>query len=615
MAYIQDLLQTQREELAIQQQNYGQVGLPRGSAYSQYFPSWEVTAPQYLYPNSYSLAQLGYRKNEVCYACIDLWMRTLAEAPIKVYDKKTGEEVDNHPLTEFMENPCPPSDLSQPDFWNAVAMYLRITGFMAWEKDFSNGGDLIALWPMMPQYCSFKRGERKLLGSIHYQPYTGLPALDIPRERFAIFAYVDPLYYGLKPFSPTMVLADVIGVDNDLTKLIQQFLSNGAFISGLLKSDQLILESDAIIARERWNEAHGGVNNKTAGGVAIMGKGLDYSPVSNTFRDMVFEEVDARSEVRICMTYGVKPILISAKAGMDRSTFTNYEQARQAWYEENVMSEWRFLEERVTRDLLPEFDDDPNHVAKFDISKIKALQEDRDSTWKRANEAYKSRVVIRDEARKEMGLDPMEDEELGKELYTTAMEQYSLSQEDNLDMPNQDGGEDLTDKQIVKVTGEDKVKLGKGKIKLPASRQAKEEEKQFRNYASKRIKEDKQHLISMFEFKYISEERQRQLLNEFGARDSEAEDIVDALRYAIEQSHKGSQIINVNTSIEPSRPDIHVTAPIEMKQAPMVLDLPAPQVNINNTNAPKIEQTIQSVKRDKDGNIDGTVTKYEYGEE
>lgn len=194
MAYLQELLQTQNEIIRQQQTtSMAEFGLRSGEAYAQYFPTWEVTSPQYQYPQAWSLAQLGYKTNEVAYACISLKMKTISEAPLRIWDKKEEEFIDdskNEEFFRFMEQPCP--DISQVDFHAANQMYLDIAGFMAWEKDTSNDGSLLAIWPMMPQYCSFKRGQSKLLRVIQYQPYTGLPALDIPRERICIQMYADP---------------------------------------------------------------------------------------------------------------------------------------------------------------------------------------------------------------------------------------------------------------------------------------------------------------------------------------------------------------------------------------------------------------------------------------
>lgn len=509
MAYLQELIQSQNQQLRNQATNESFIGLGPGEAYAQYFPTWEVTAPQYQQPNPYTLTGY-YRTNEVAYACIDLRMKTISEPPTKVWDKKAEKFIDDHPYYELMEEPCP--GLSQTDFLSAVEMYLQIAGGMGWEKNMKNNGGILNIWPMMPQYCSYLRGEGQLLRAIRYQPYTGLPYLDIDRERIVFFSYVDPRYYGLKPFSPTMVLADVLGVDNDMTKMLEQFLKNGAFVSGLLSTEQIINAEDARFAKERFRQDHGGSQN--AGDVVVLGKGMKFERMGQTFREMVFPEVDARNETRICMGYHVPPILVSAKSGMDRATYSNYEQARKAWYEEVVTSEWKFLAECLTRDVLRVLDQNKNHIIKFDTQDVKALQEDRSAMWSRASQAYKDRIIVRNDALKEMGLQPLpEGDPLGVEYYQTVMSQSSTT--DDLDV--EDGSvtaEDVTDRK---------------QLPAPKKEESEEEEKHFRAFAKRRIKEGKPNDIGEFEFKYVSSQRQRQLLNEFGVPDAEGKMILEAL--------------------------------------------------------------------------------------
>lgn len=615
MAYLQELLRTQETQLSIQQNNQQFIGLRSGEAYAQYFPTWEVTAPQYQVPIAWSLSQLGYRTNEVAYACITLKMKSISEPRVRIWDKDEEEFIDdgdNEEFFRFMEQPCP--DITETDFHSANQMYLDIAGVLAWEKNMSNGGQLLDIWPMMPQYCSYMRGEGRLLRAIRYQPYTGLPYLDIDRSRVVLMMYADPNYFGLKPLSPTMVLSDVIKVDNDMTTMLETFIQNGAFVSGILASDQIINESDARFAKERFRESHGGPNK--AGDVVVTGKGLKFERMGQTFREMVFPEVDARSETRICMGYSVPPILVSAKSGMDRATYSNYEQARKAWYEEYVTSQWKFLAERYTKDILIHFDSNPRHVLKFDTKEVKALQEDRTNTWKRATEAYKARVIVRNDALVEMGLEQIEDEEIGKEYYSTAMEQVSLSMEDNLDEPNAP----VTVDNKVKVTGQDRIKVSEeDKI---------EEEKHFRAFAKRRLKENKASDIGEFEFKYVSSLRQRQLLSEFGVPDMESEMVLKALLETVKaiKENRKPQDISIK-AVLPELPasivNIENVIPEQKTQeippANITINVEPTPVNIN----PKVEvktpmlkssTTTKKVKRDNGNNIDGTIdkTQYEY---
>jgi hypothetical protein len=124
---------------------------------------------------------------------------------------------------------------------------------------------------------------------------------------------------------------------------------------------------------------------------------------------MDLSNVDGRTESRICGVMKIDPILVGAKVGLGTKTFNSYKEARQSWYEENVIPRWRWLQSEMTQQLLADFDG-PNSdtFAEFDIAEIKALQEDRDAKWKRANESAKNNIITRDEARKEMDLDPID---------------------------------------------------------------------------------------------------------------------------------------------------------------------------------------------------------------
>ena len=618
MAILQELIETQRQAIAQEQLNNQQIGLIAGDAYARYFPGWEVTTPQYQVPQALTLANLGYRTNEVAYACIDLWMNTISEPNIKVYDRKTDEIIKEHDIEEFFREPTP--GLTETDFWKASVMYLKIAGVLAWEKETKNNGGLKAIWPMMPQYCSYKRGEGALLRTIQYQPYTGLPAYNVPRENVLLFMYQDPQYFGLKPLSPTAVLADIIKVDNDMTKLVSNFLRNGAFVSGLLKTEQVINEQDAKFARERWQESHGGPNN--AGQVAVMGKGLEFQSAGQSFREMVFPEVDARSETRICQGYGVKPILVSAKVGMDRSTFSNYEQAREAWYEENVFNEWAYLSQCITRDILPHFDKNPNHEVRFDIRNVMALEKRRNEREENIINKAKANLITRDEARVKLGDEKIDNVPVFVGLTT----QQQLGETQDIFQPG--GGDDKIDQGDETAYGRNEREKQE-KLELQRE-QMQKEEKDFRSFAKRRLKEEKPNDLVEFEFKHVSENRRRQLLTEYGIPDPDAAMVLEGLKVILAEM-KRPQDINIKAQFEKQDPPvINVEAPKVSVEAPQVTienKIPEqkaiqPNVTVNveptpiqnniEMEAPKVKRSFQKVKRDGGNNIEGTMTEYEY---
>jgi HK97 family phage portal protein len=493
MAYLEDLI-TQSQQVAGQSMfvNQSLVGLPQGMAYSSFYPEWEITTPQYQTPNPYTLAQMGYRVNELVFTCINVRADSVSEAPLQVYTDDDKKIVAHHRISELLANPCP--GVSEQTFWKVIETYLGIAGFSAWEKERNNRGEVIRLWPMRPDWCSFLRGQQKPIRTIRYQPY-GLPYLDIAIEDILLFQYFDPLYPLLKPFSPTMSALEMINTDNNMTIMLQNFLKNGNFLGGILSTEnQVLQETEAEVYKRRWQQTHGGAMN--AGEIAVIGKGLKFQTTSSSFRDMVFPEVDARSESRICMVFRVPPILIGAKVGIDRSTFANYKESRESFYEGTISNEWKYLSGVATDQLLPDFESEPKlFVCGFETKGVKALQEDRTSQVDRADKMYRGKWARLNEARKEAGLDPIEGEE-GEAFYQEATK------------PELPGGETVEGDEVPPMLPE--PKKTQEEIDLEDA-----EEKKYRSFAKRRIREGRFDDLSEYEFKYLPPQRQKELVREF----------------------------------------------------------------------------------------------------
>ena len=496
MGYLDQLIALQAQVNQQRGSFITQLGITPQRPYASFYPEWETTTPQYQTPTPWSLAQMGYRTNELVYTCIQTRAAAVSEAPMRVYDA-SGEEkelVKAHPLHDLMRAPTP--GLSEQEFWQVVETYCLIAGFSAWEKERDNLGRVIRLWPMRPDWCSYIRGQQKPIAAIRYQPW-GLQFADIPIEDVVLFQYFDPLYPLLKGFSPLMAALDLVDTDNTATKMIRTYLSNGNFLGGVLKTEQTLQDAEAERIKTRWREQHAGAEN--AGDIAVFGKGVEFSPTAQTFRDATFPDLDSRSEARICMVFRVSPMLIGAKIGMDRSTYSNYKEARQGFYEGPISSEWRFLAGQMEEQLLPEYGDGENMTCEFDTRNVKALQEDRNSQVERATKIFTSGIATLNEARKEAQLDPLEGDEGDTRKGDGASVPDPLK-------PGEDEQEANPPKKPVLEAERDEDE----------EEEAKSEVASFRRFAKTRVKEGKGNLLASYEFKHLTLDEQGKLLAEFG---------------------------------------------------------------------------------------------------
>jgi hypothetical protein len=129
----------------------------------------------------------------------------------------------------------------------------------------------------------------------------------------------------------------------------------------------------------------------------VLDQDAEYQQVGMSFKDMGFDVLDARSEARICMTLDIPPILVGAKIGLDRATYSNYAEARQAWWEDSLLPLYRNFENVISNDLAPDFGDDV--AVEFDFSKVPAFHEQSESLYARASGGMERGYLTINEAR------------------------------------------------------------------------------------------------------------------------------------------------------------------------------------------------------------------------
>jgi HK97 family phage portal protein len=585
MAYLEELIRQTQITMQQQEQNTSRLMGNSPYPYASFYPSWEIQTPQYTTPTAYSLAQVGYRTNELAFTCINERAARVSEAPLMHYtvdEDGQFEEVPKSAFRRLMKNPC--VRMSEKEFLKIIQLYTLIAGYSVWEKERNQLGEVIHLWPMRPDWCSFLRGQQEPIRAVRYQPY-GLPFADIPVEDCVIFQYFDPIFPMLKGLSPTAVALEIINSDNNMTNMVNQFMMNGAFLGGVLKTEQVLADAEADRIKARWKSQHGGSGN--AGDIAVFGKGVEFSKTNQTFREMVFPEVDARAEARICMIYRISPITIAAKVGIGVATYNNYKEARAANYESVTMDDWNFIASNIETQLLPDFTDDlENETVAFDTSQVKALQEDQTAKVDRADKMYKGGWAKKNEARAEAGLDPVEE---GEDEFYKAPTPIAQNK------PDAEPGK--TPEQL---------KPFVDKVQTQAEQDLmKEEEKNFRAFAKRRIKEGHAFDIPEFEFKYLPEDKGIALISQYAVVDTGAEKVLEGIKSAMDALSKQPAPVT-QTAPQPINIQVH-SYPQDPPTVTVVNKVDPAPVTVNNMPAEKAKAKRAKLTKDTDGNI--TITE------
>lgn len=371
-------------------------------------------------------AQEGYGGNAIIYACIRRLMETASMAPLEAWSvtqdvakrdallvqrKSQGSDMVRErlpyaaQLQALLRRPNP--NMSWFELQELAILYLSLDGNSFFNTPrLHEKAEITTILPMRPDFMRpvfAKNGE--LLGYV--QDIDGHRTPFMPWEVMHV-RYPDPLdaSAGLgRGVSPLRAAAQVGDVDNANTKFLKQFFGNAVVPFGLLKTKQKLTDPMIAGIRERLRSQYAGIRNW--GDVMILDTDAEYERLGLDMQELGFEHLDARNEARICAVLGVPPIVAGAKIGLDRGTYSNYEQARRAMWEDTATPMYRRFEDGFDQHFGEAY---PATEMRYDFSQVPALRENETERSELAIRAFMSGVAKRNEAREIMNLPPVEED-------------------------------------------------------------------------------------------------------------------------------------------------------------------------------------------------------------
>ncbi len=183
-------------------------------------------------------------------------------------------------------------------------------------------------------------------------------------------------------------------------------LRNYAVPGAVIETADAVDKTVTDVLKRQWRNAFTGARR---GDPAFVQKGMKVTPLGMTLHDLEFPDLRAYSESRICAVFQVPPILVGAKVGLDRSTFTNYGEARKQLWEEAIFSLQRRFGDPIRARLLPEFAGVGRQrvTTRWDNSEVLALREAESAKWERATNALARGGITINDFRRVVGLDPV----------------------------------------------------------------------------------------------------------------------------------------------------------------------------------------------------------------
>jgi hypothetical protein len=295
----------------------------------------------------------AYKSNGIVFAVSMARARPFSEIAFKFRRRNNpggGNDLFGNADLELLERPWPGG--TTQDLLLRAEQDVTCGGTAFWALETGRDGD--RLRRLRPDWCEFiltappdKAVAADVVG-IKYTAggtWSGGPSELYPvRGRFAEAAFwapipdPDALFRGMSWLSPVIkeMQADLAATTHKM-----KFFENAATPNVAVSLKETVGPDKFVEFVRKMNEASVGVENAyktlyTAGGADVRVIGAD-------MRQLDFRATQGAGETRIAAAGGVPPIVVGLSEGLAAATYSNYGQAKRAYADMFLRSQWRSL--------------------------------------------------------------------------------------------------------------------------------------------------------------------------------------------------------------------------------------------------------------------------------
>ena len=375
-------------------------------------PAWETISglPPFQYagalwrPYSVLDSEKAYRANSVVHSCCRLIANSLCEPRLQltatVGRKET--EIENHPLLDLLENPNPFYSRNETLMLFALRRMLTGTGYL-WKWRTKNKSRIAQLWPLPSSWVRTRAGHGDQLITQYEITQLGGQRQTVDATEMVRTGMVDPSTM-LETVSPLAAAQHEYQLDMERQDYVVEMLTN-MHVPGLTYKPKFRLQGQSREELRDSLENRVGIGKR--GNVMILDPG-DEAEIMEPLKDFDWPAMDDLIESRICSAFGVPPILVGLRVGLEHSTYSNYGTARQSFYTETLRPLWTALGDALTLSLCRNEGEQRLKIS-FDLSDVTELQEDLDKRAARAQLLYAARLITKNEARDLVDMEPAAD--------------------------------------------------------------------------------------------------------------------------------------------------------------------------------------------------------------
>jgi HK97 family phage portal protein len=339
------------------------------------------------------------------------WLqRTFPEPRLQVCDEdpESGDlsPVAGHPLLALLRRPN--GYHTDWDLWKATVLSYVVDGNAYWMKARAayGMGQPVQLW-YVPHFTIAPVWETDGGGFIDYYCYrvNGVDYRVDPKWIVHFRNGIDPLNTrrGLSPLAA--LLREICG-ENEAANMTAAIMRNvgipGLVVSPTDPKAEIPPKAGEAIKAKFQSEFTG----ENRGSALVLNNSMKVDMPGWSPRDMMVDFLRKVPEERISAALGVPAGLAGLGAGLDRNTYSNYAEAREAYVENTLMPMQSEFARTLDCQLLTDYEDPTTLEVRrvcWDYSKVRVLQEDKGALHDRERADFQAGLTSQEEARQATG--------------------------------------------------------------------------------------------------------------------------------------------------------------------------------------------------------------------
>ena len=341
--------------------------------------------------------------NSAVVSCLQVLGVSFGEAKLKVYQLNEVGELEvfpNHQLTMLFQRPNP--YMSGDVLQNYLVQSMHISGDAYLLKQKNEAGQLVALYPLMPENMTPKGSDETLIEYYEYQVKN--QKINLDRDMVAHFRMgLDPDDHR-KGFAPVKTLLREIYGDESAGQMATSILANMGVPSFMItpKDEYGLTEEEGESISKAFQRRVGGQNR---GKPLVLSGGVNVDRLAFSPKDLEIGDLRESFESRVSAVIGIPSVLAGLTVGLKYATYSNVKTLREFFTEQKLIPLWDMVAQEITHQILRvDYPNATNLEARYDYTDVRALQTDTNEIYERMNLAVQGGWVTVAEARQSVGL-------------------------------------------------------------------------------------------------------------------------------------------------------------------------------------------------------------------